>query len=147
MTCFSFIPSFEALSSILETSFSGSNVLMLRFMYYAYYVYYPTRQHLFSLCPCACNTNRYANTVNTRVTYMKNKRRIVTFEPETDVDLMLERARASGLLLTEIINRSLKAQGPKVIKRLARERATALTELSGSFNPPVTQDDGLAIAA
>lgn len=78
---------------------------------------------------------------------MKNKRRIVTFEPETDVDLMLERARASGLLLTEIINRSLKAQGPKVIKRLARERATALTELSGSFNPPVTQDDGLAIAA
>lgn len=76
---------------------------------------------------------------------MKNKRNIVTFEPENDVLRMLTLAKKGGLVIGEVLNKALRDCGQDVIRNMARERASQFQKLSDrSFNMPAHQLAGFS---
>ena len=103
-------------------------------------------QQIFTPWPCVCNTECYPDSVNTVLGDMKKTRKIVTFEPEKDVAKMLKLAQDGGLRVGQILNDSLRAHGPKIIRESAKRQAGKLLELStASF--PDAEGQNLGVAA
>lgn len=76
---------------------------------------------------------------------VKKKRRIYSFEPDRDVEEMVDKAQSAGLTMAQILNEAMRECGKKVIAELAYKQTQALKELS--FNQPDLQLDGYRIAA
>ncbi len=79
---------------------------------------------------------------------MKKSRKIVTFEPETDVEAMLKRAKENGLTTTDVLNKAIRDCGADVIRELAQEHVKRLKKLAtASFDDLDCQPAGELIAA
>lgn len=76
---------------------------------------------------------------------VKKKRRIFSFEPDNDVEEMVDKAQHAGLVMAEILNEAMRECGKKVITELAEKQTKALRNLS--FNQAEFQLTGLAEAA
>ena len=74
---------------------------------------------------------------------IKEGRAIKSFEADSDVVDMLENAKRRGLTMGEILNRSVRKYGPKVIQEITKERQ----DLLASFNCAYTQQCELRLAA
>lgn len=73
----------------------------------------------------------------------KNKRVILSFEPEPDVNEIVMKARQAGLSLPDIFNQLVRQGGATVIRSLAKKKIEDLQ----SFEQPDLSLDGLALSA
>lgn len=61
---------------------------------------------------------------------MKKNQTARSFRPESDVGDLLDKAEKAGLVLTEIVNESLRRCGPDIIEQMVDEKLKTLKELS-----------------
>ena len=73
---------------------------------------------------------------------MKKIRKIRTFEPDPDVEEMLDEATKAGLKMVDIINEATRQCGRDIIDRMATERLKQLRKLS--FENPQVLLPGIA---
>lgn len=73
-----------------------------------------------------CNVARKYRTVHD----MKKNQAARSFRPEADVGDLLDKAEKAGLVLTEIVNESVRRCGPDIIEQMIDEKLKTLKSLS-----------------